>query len=743
MNTHISVVPHQGRTMIAVNGQVIPGNAYFTYMLHSGEFRRDILREIVESGTRLFFCLWQAWQPRNRPEPWREDGALDFSGLDEYMAALATFSDELWFIPRIFLSAPAWWAARYPEELVRLSDGVLTRDQVDGEHVLRQPSMASRWWRDSAGQVLRRLVEHVENGPFADRVLGYMVNSGGTEEWVYWGAQEGRMPDDSAPAAAAFRVWLRQQYRSDDALADAWHHPGLTCEQAGIPSEAARRRGAPLHLRDPRVDQAAIDYARFLSEMNADCLLELCHTVKEATHGQRLTGAFYGYLLWQSGYANAIVNNGHLAVRRLLESPDIDFLTGITSYDNREPDGPGSFMLPVESVQAAGKLVLNEVDLRTHLTPGSRLPKVDRDPGDMANLWPLQDAAESVSVYRREFAHHLIHGAAWWNFDMGGGWYSCPEMLADFHRQSEIAREALAWDCASVADVAAVISAGSPAYQRYYTMQEAMTHCAWTDLQCDRATAPLYRSGAILDWWMTDDLRHEALRRYKVLYLFNAFYLSRQERAALEALKSDGRTLIFIGLPGMVDEHAVNLGLAEEVVGMHLRLHEGRRPLRIDITDYDHPIFQECEAEVSLGTGALVGPCLSVDDADSRTLGVWRTGGESALAIKELGNWTSIFCPAPINHALTFRGMARRAGCHLWVEPGRICFANRSLLAVHFTPFSQPIRVHLPQPMDVTELFSQTPVAKHATDFLIQSTRRHATLLYHLTPGATDAGGAM
>jgi len=724
MGITVKVVPHQGRTAIAVDGQVIPGMSYFTYMLHSGEFKRNVLQEMVESGTKIYFALWQTWRPRNRAVPWAEDGALDLAPLDEYMAAIANFSADVWFIPRLYFSTPDWWARRYPRELTRYADGEITANQVNGEDDLGMASMASRQWRDDCAAVLRRIIRHVEDGPYGDRVLGYMINSAGTEEWVYWGAQQGRLPDYSPVAQEAFRQWLREKYGDEGTLANAWNTPGLTFADVQAPSEAERRRCNPLQVRDPQVDRPSIDFEIFLSDLCADNLLEWCRAAKEETGGNRLTGAFYGYLLWQSGFASSVVNNGHLALQKLLKAPEIDFVTGITSYDNRELGGPGSFMLPVESVQAAGKLVLNEVDVRTHLTYGSQ-----HNPGDTK---VPSNAADSVAVYRREFAHHLIHGAAWWNFDMGGGWYSCPEMQEDFRRQSAIAQDALAWDMSSVSEVAGIISGEGLAYGRFYTMQDALIQREWADLHCDHCTAPLYSAGAPIDWLMTDDLGREAMKRYRVLYLYTPAYLSEQQRRWLDALKGDGRTLVFIGHPGLLTDRRRSVEDVESATGIRFRLHETREPLHIDVRDYTHPITQECEAAVTLGTGAVIGPCLEVADPDARVLGVWRQSGLPAFAVKDFGSWRSVFCASPINDSRVFRGLVHHAGCHLWVEPGRICFANRSLLAVHFLNFSQPIRIHLPAPMDVTDLFSGEEVAKNARHFLIQRTRRNVTLLYRL-----------
>lgn len=730
MTTSVKVIPHQGRTAIAVDGQVIPGMSYFTYMLHGGNLRHEVLHEMIESGTKIFFVLWQTWQPRHHAEPWSADGKLDFTPLDEWMAALAGMGSDLWFIPRLYFTTPRWWADRYPHEIVRFSDGDLTAAQVDGQDVVHQASMASAQWRADVSDVLRRIVKHVESGPYADRVLGYMINSGGTEEWICWGSQNGRLPDYSPAAQASFRKWLQSRYAGNKALAKAWHMPGATFAQAQIPSEEARRRCAPAVARDPLLDMPSIDYELFISDHCAGNLLEWCRVVKAATGRRRITGAFYGYLMWQSGYVNGVVNNGHLALRRLLDSPDIDFVTGICSYDNRGSGDPGSFMLPAESVQAAGKLVFNEVDIRTHLSPGR--PTRSEIDQTFRNTYAY-DVEESVSIYRREFAHHIIHGAAWWNFDMGGGWYSCPEIQAEFKLQTAIAQQALKWDLSSVSEMAALASATSPAYQHFFTMQEVMADFAWLDLQCDRATTELYRTGVPFDWWMTDDLGRPELERYKLIYIFNAMYMSARERAGIERLKGGGRTLVFCGSAGLIADSSIGAEHASALTGMRMRLNPTRQPLAIDVTDYRHPIMRECNSTVTLGTGALIEPCLEVDDPESQTLGVWHASGRPAFAMKDCGSWRSLVCPAPINHALVARGIAREAGCHIWIDPGRIVFANRSLLAVHIADSHAPMRIHLPGPMNVTDLVTGREVARQARHFIIQEgIRRHTTFLYRL-----------
>jgi hypothetical protein len=734
MATGVKVVPHQGRTAISVDGRPIPGMSYVG-PIHSREDRSiGILREMADAGVRIFFCPWGFRRSRRGPTAWAESGDLDFGLLDEGMETLASLCDDLWIVPRIYLDTPHWWARRYPQELVLFSDSNgIPAEPTEGHRNLAQASMASQRWRQDVSALLRRLVEHVESGPHADRVLGYMLNSGGTEEWVYWGAQQGKVPDYSLPALNAFQQWLRERYGDAASLAAAWNIPSADFDSTRIPSAEERRTAHYGLVRDPRRDGPSVDYDLFLSDLCAGTLLHFCRVVKEATERRRLTGSFYGYCLWQTGFMNSVVPNGHAALRKLLESPDIDFVTGITSYDNREPGGPGSFMLPVESVQAAGKLVFNEVDVRTHLTRGSATARFesDRSGPRVLNIWPLDNPAESVAVYRREFAHHLIHGAAWWYFDMQGGWYSCPELLDEFSVQSKIARQALDWDMGSVAEVAAVVSEGGLARHALFRMHDVAPR-ELTDLQCDRATANLYKAGFPVDWWMMEDLGLEELRRYKVIYFHNATFLSDEERSLVEGLKRDGRTLIFIGLPGLLTEEGRSAEAAASLTGTRCRICDQRQPALLDIVDYNHDVTAGCRAATTLGTGALLSPCLAVDDPASTTLAVWRMTGQPAACVRDFGTWRSVFFGVPPNNAAVFRSIARTAGCHVWYQADGVVFANRSLLALHLTNHSD--RVSLPRPMTVTDLFGGSTIAREAVSFVPHDSWDPVTHLWRLEP---------
>jgi hypothetical protein len=344
-----------------------------------------------------------------------------------------------------------------------------------------------------------------------------------------------------------------------------------------------------------------------------------------------------------------------------------------------------------------------------------------RDPADgpqlwagMWNVWRVETEQIAVDVMRREYAHHLIRGAAFWWFDMEGGWYAAPGILADFRKQAEIARQALEWDMSSISQAAGVVSAASPASHSFMRMHDVDPQAALVELQADLSTREMHKAGAPIDWWMADDLARPEMRRYKALYFHNLTILSDAERKALEELKSDGRTMVFVGYPGIVAGSALDEAAASRVTGMRLRLRAARAAARFHVTNYDLPWTRECMSQIAFGSGAIVSPRLVVDDPDAEVIAQW-PDGYPAAAMKRHDGWTAFYFPVPPNNAWMFRGILREAGCHIYTHGTcrDVVYANRSLLAIHSSHYGQPVT--LPSAARVTDLFTGKVVVDNET----------------------------
>ncbi len=677
-----------GRTVLLINGEPVPGIGVLGPPTWAPDRDKSDVKASVDAGIRIVLVdMYGNW---TGPQKW------DFNTALQKLQQARDMHPDVWLICRMHVDAPPWWRTANPDDTTRYNNSTGTEYAA---------SMGSEKWLADSVEYLTAFIRAIEESPCGPRVIGHSLMCAHGGEWAYTGAGEGRIGDYSPAGLKYFRAWLRRKYGNQ-----SW------IDQVQVPTEEERLRSHPGFIRDPKLDSLSIDYDLSFSDMTVDNILAWSRVVKKETGGRCLVGIFYGYLTWQTGLINATAPNGHLALRRLLDSPEVDFFTAFPSYDVREPGQAAHMLMPPETVQAAGKLVFNECDNRTHLTKITtpfrlHLSRDQRDPvtgpqlwSGMWNLWPLENEQLAVDVMRREFCHHLIRGASYWWYEMDGGWYS-PAILKDFTMEQEIARRAMDWDMSSTSQVAGVVCGVSPVYHSLFRMFDTDPQPPLVDLNCDMSTREMYKAGAPIDWWMTEDLSRPEMEQYRALYFNNATFLDDGRRKALEGLKRDGRAMIFIGYPGLVNDGKLDAASATRTTGIRLKLVPTRDAARLTIRDYNLPCTRDLQAMTVLGSGAVISPRLIPDDPDAQTI-AWWPDGSPAAAVKKMKGWTSYYFPVPPNNAWLFRAIFRDAGCHIYTSKTckDIVYANKSLLAVHTCHYGQP--VFLPRPAKVTHLFT-------------------------------------
>lgn len=698
--TTAEVQRHNGAPTLLINGKPHNGMAWATYRPTLGVFR-----DFTEAGVDLFtFCGTPTEGGYNLSKTvWTTPDTYDYSQFDQRVMMLLEANPNAYFFPRLYLHAPKWWTDEHPDDVVRM-------ESEEGKHVpfihaggKPAPSWASEAWRRDTVEGLKQLIAHIEASPYADRVVGYHIASGTTEEWMMWGANEREWVDYSPVNRARFRKWLETKYPTVERLQAAWGDGTVTFATAEIPSKARRQRAEWGSLRDPSKEQPCIDYYQYHSALVADTISFYAKAVKDLTRREKIVGVFYGYLLQLCGEQRQ-QNAGHLALETVLASPDVDFLTSPTSYAFRQLGGEGTchFMSLLGSVQLHGKLWFDENDIRTSLTPG-KLGTWGK-PADIEGDLLQQD---------KELAHCLVHGAAQWWFDVGANRYDDPRLMRRIGQLARNATETVALDRTPVDEVAMVVDETSLTYLR-------VGDPLGKSLLLGQLPA-LHRLGAPVGHYLSKDLPKIANR--KVFLIMTSFAPNESDRRAIEALKRDGHVLVFCWASGLYRNGQLDPSAMTDLTG--IRLNVSREPSDLRVTLHGkHGLTAGLEG-VAYGEGPKTQPVVYADDPQATVLGTL-PDGKPGLVVKEHQGWTAIHSAAPLLPSSLLRRIAQHGGVHLYVDTEDVVWATRDLVAVSVKqPGARTIR--LPRKAKVRDLYSGETIGvgidRFQADFADRATR--------------------
>jgi hypothetical protein len=684
----------------------------------------DMMRAYAKAGIQMFAFDVGTGGPCPEwcgPGPSR-DGHFDFSTVEARFGRILEANPNALFHLRIHLEMGRdqgrWWRDLHREECELGSNGERTTQ-----------SFASRVWRQQAKDFLQAYATHLDATGLSQHVVAYQVGAGHTGEWVKGDTSMGvTCGDYSEPMQAHFRGWLRTTYGENTAaLRAAWGDDTVTFENAAVPPAALQLTTTHMSFRDPRREQRTIDYYRCLADLCGDLVCDFCGTVKAATGGQALAGAFYGYLMelaWNAGFFgegpdspySTTQRSGHLGLARVLRSPDVDFLVSPYSYGFRGVGGLGCAMPPAESLRLHGKLYIFEDDTRTHLAP------LD------AGFGRATSPDDSAAILKRNFAEVLTRGMGiWW---LGQRTHIDPvrepDLGALLWRFTELGSFGLDLERSPVAEVAVVVDDES----FYY---ESLRYDLDLALIFQQRLWGLAHMGTPYDTYLLQDLIEGRLPPYKLYIFLNAFHIPEARRVAIHSqLERHPCVALWLYAPGYIDQ-APDLAAMTALTGFHFGSLERTWTAAMHIVDFAHPITDQLPQDLAWTTSGSVGPLFHLEDDEATILGqVVHAQGRCrpGLGVKSLGPWTSIYCAVPNLPAPLLRSLARYAGVHLYNEEGDVLFASSQLLGVH-TVAGGGRTFTLPHSVDVVyDLFEQRTVAEDTACFSVSLPPRSTSLYF-------------
>lgn len=577
---------------------------------------------------------------------------LDSQNAAEHEAAVieafCKANPDGYFMARVHLGPSGTWTEQHSGECITKAAPPEGAPPEKMKLHLASPSSAS--WRNETAALLRKRIREIVEGPHGNRFLGVTLEYLQTAEWFFPDTND--FMDYSDANLSAFREWLRKTYKRDKTLRKAWGQPEVTLDSAAFPSPADRDAPFWGPFRDPLKQRPAIDMARFQNELVAETIAYFAGVAKEATARRSLVGAYYGYTMeLNNNGPRALVHSGHLGLGMLLACRDIDLLHAPFSYFERGLGQPVHFHAPVDSISLHGKIEICEEDLYTHLS--------EKPPGDLiAPGWNCRttNAAETLSIVRRDFGAALMHRCGAWFFDLlsDGRWNEklVWDAMPLLRRISAEARSETPFQ----PEIAFVVDENSPVFLSDTTYPILLQSMSFWRAELDRLGAPV-------GYYLQSDLP-KIPASVRLLVLANPFALSKEELKAAKTFMDHGATVIWNYAPNFTGLDGLDPAGIEAATGIAVEAKFDDTPTKIKSALTDETV------EID---PAPWRPRFVVTSKDCDPVAHYESTGEISAAARQLGKGVSLYTATPRLPVGLMREICRRAGVFLYSDrPGAI-----------------------------------------------------------------------
>jgi hypothetical protein len=740
---------HGNMPAMMVNGKPLsPQSMYFGYLnddwgfkLKDKSFHELQSKRLVESGIHVYQTDIVIELP---------SGRVDLSRADTQIAGMLAYDPSAIFFIRVAFRCREDFAKKYSSDVVVFDDGSLshyTRPNVALLSSTSTPrySLASRVWEREAAKGLINMAKRLASTSYNNRIAGFMIGGGAYSQWLWWNDfDNSKYSIDYSPAMQSrFAEYVKAKYKTEEALKKAWGDPQVSFSNIKLPTPQEKGTDIPSscnegaykmegnlgYFYDPgkAQNQKIIDYYTCVSAELGDRVIYLCRALKQAYGGNMLVGALYSPLSIL-GYHS----EGQSYFRDVLNSPWVDFWAYPWTYEGRAEGENIFFNSPVSSQLLRNKPAMIECDLRTSLT-GARAYGAPLDAnGDLMNM-------------RKSFARNITYGSYGYWYEMRPGWYDNAQIFQALKEASEIGDLSLNLDRRRNAEIAVI-----------YDQESLFYASEWLDfLTIVRQTIQeMGYIGADYDIYEMDDISRPEMSKYK-LYIFpNAFALNDKERKAIkDNLQKNNKTILWCYAPGLINpDQGIQLAVSNmpALTGMDFAYNDGRHNSQQKVTDSSNAITKGLPADFTFGdfvrpitTGhgctpekplavrpVNVYPQFYVNDAKATALAKFVDTGKIGLAVKNMGNWTSVYCGSMSIPSSILRAIACRAGVNIYSDNDDIVYTNNNLLGIHTSKDGERI-IKLPKTADVYDLFEKKLVAKKVSSFKI-NLPKYSTALYFI-----------
>jgi|GEM_PF-1082113 len=653
------------------------------------KINRSQIGDFKNAGVNVYFISYILGRGIYQPKPlgvWLGKDKTDFSELDGLMWQILRADPNGYIVFDIMTDPYPAWGEENPDDvvtnaagqkaIVRLDDhrwgGV--PEKWDGSYAERYGhSYVSRKLREDTSKVLVEMDRYIKNSLPGKAVIGYYINGGDDSQLFAWGDRSRQLVDYSKAAQEAFRDWLKARYGTPAALQKAWSKPDVTFATAQIPS-GERRLGSAFFL-NPKTEQDIIDHNRFHSEGIVDSRNIYAQALRQAHDTPIIIGGYY------SGPTIGVPS--HRATGYQLKSGQLDFVTSVTGYfAPRLPGGPGKAHQAWSSLLLHNTIGLAEEDFRSWKTIATGGPE-----RDYQFVGRIETAEESNAMVRRDSGQMLAYGnGAWW-YDLDGGWFNDPAIMKGIAETTNAYRQDLQNNELPRAEVAVFVDEES------LDMINRQNGWQYQNLLSEQIRQ-FNSSGVPYHIYLQSDLGNPALPDYKLNVFLNAYHLTPENLQAIEKLRQDGKTLAFMHAPGINSQELLGAtdqaAAISKLTGITVQANEGQnlllQPTAGSSLGSDSRITYSISGFTyghNMARSPFAAPTFAVNDPQATPLATYQATAKNAVALRNFGNWKSLFYGGVGMDAFFFNALAREAGAWVAGPAGDAIYANQNFLTIH------------------------------------------------------------
>ena len=705
------VVDHNGTLAFSINGEIRPNISYTS--------KKGIVYQplsVAEQMHNAGICITRITIFPSDDAIWSGDGEYNWNLVDEHVYAALSEHPDTYLIISPDLDVPNWWMEANPDEMVLTSEG--NRPGV---------SFSSEKFVKEAMEMNLEMIKHMMKQPYASRIVGAVLAGCSTSEWIWYGQGQYSI-DHSENSLNAFKKWLTEKYGTDEGLQKAWNNKSVTLNSVIIPSFEDRAGDMYSTLLNPATQKNVIDYVDFMGEIVANVLNKFTAEVTKLVDDNWLIGAYYGYLMQRASYYGTMIGTIHSATDLVLNDENIDFIAAPSYYSERYDGETAGFMHMVNGVLAHGKAVIVEDDLRVCSWENFAKNFFTRD-----EVGPTYTMSDSISQMEREFAAQVTNNVGNWYFDLEGTWFDreqFSEIMECFYNETvvNLSREK---DCKD--EVCFIVDEDVYEYAAYnfWANYEAFF---WI-MQMQRYE--LSKIGVSIDFYSMTDLEDGLVPDYKVYFMMSPVEVDESEQKAIEKyLKNGNKTIVWQYICGASDGKTFNAQNMSDIIGIDVTLDGTNRTLSAIISDKRHWLTDGIQGWFYGNTGSrdVVSPTAIITDSKANILAYMSDNSEqAALAVKEMGDWTSIFSSVPSLPTEMIRNLLKERNIHTYSENNNdIIFANSNYVGINCA-YGGDKEIKLKGTYAVYDVYAQKTYSL-STNIINVTMENNSTKLYRLTP---------